>query len=249
MRRRHWGQLLFGCLFMLMLVAGCKNDMEKELDKIEKKGYTAEIRTRYSKEGIIEKYTIEVYTEEGTREEKYFDNEGNQNGYAVSEYDSENLLTKCSVYNGNGKMTYNREYEYEFDANGNLVAEYSGNEEMGFIDRYKYDEQNRKIYKAEDVAEGTYQEVFYTTYYFYDEEGRLIREEIFATGDPYAYIVYEYDGYKMVKEEKYLSGEYKEPYLEGTEYEYDEEGRLAKCIYYKDTPDNYIGYMTYEYRS
>ena len=247
MRKGNIGRFLLCCLFILLFCAGCKNDKEVELRKIENKGDSAELRTQYSKDDIVEKYTIEVYTEEGIREEKYFDEEGNRNGYAVFEYDDKNLLIKCSVYDEKGKMTYSSEYKYEYDENGNVMAEYSNAGDIERINRYKYDDKNRKIYKAEAVGEGIYQEVFYTTSYFYDEEGRLCREEIFATGSPYAYIVYEYDGLMLVKEDKYRVGDNKDSYWEGHEYEYDEKGRAVKCIDY-DKLHNSTGYIIYEYR-
>ena len=78
MRKGNLGRLLLCCLFMLLFCAGCKNDKEKELREIENKGGSAELRTQYSKDGNVEKYTIEVYTEERIREEKYFDGEGNR---------------------------------------------------------------------------------------------------------------------------------------------------------------------------
>ena len=247
MRKGNTGRLLFCFLFLLLICAGCKNDKEKELGEIENKGGSAELRTQYSKDDIVKKYTIEVYTEQRIREEKYFDEEGNRNGYAVFEYDDKKLLIKCSVYDEKGKMTYSSEYKYEYDENGNVVTEYSNNGDIEHINRYKYDDQNRKIYKAEDVAKGIHQEVFYTTSYLYDEEGRLSREEIFATGKPYAYIDYEYDDLMLVKEDKYRVGDNNDSYWEGHEYEYDEKGRVVKCIDY-DKLHNCTGYTIYEYR-
>ena len=195
MRKGNMGRLLFCCLLMLLFCAGCKNDKETELREIKSRGECAVLRTQYGKDDIAEKYTIEVYTEERRREEKYFDEGGNRNGYAV----------------------------------------------------FEYDDKNCKTYKAEDVGKGINQEVFYTTSYFYDEEGRLSREEIFATGKPYAYIVYEYEGLMLVKEDKYRVGDNNDSYWEGCEYEYDEKGRVVKCIDY-DKSHNSTGYTIYEYR-
>lgn len=244
MKKRYLVYFLFGCFFMLLSFAGCKNDMERTLEKIEKKGYTTEIRTKYSAEDVEEYRIMNIYSDGQEIELVQFNEDGSVAWYTLMEYNSDNQRTKDSDYNEADKLIGNVEYEY--DVNGNMITKYIYEGEMEFIYHYQYDGQNRIISKAEDVGEGTTQAVFYVTNYFYDEEGRLDREEIFATGEPYAYIVYEYDGAKKVKKEKYLIGTSKDSYLEGTEYEYDDEGRLTKCIYY-DEQHNCSGYMTYEY--
>ena len=96
MRKGNLGRLLLCCLFMLLFCAGCKNDKEKELREIENKGGSAELRTQYSKDGNVEKYTIE---------DSYW--EGHE-----YEYDEKGRVVKCIDYDKLHDSTGYIIYEY-----------------------------------------------------------------------------------------------------------------------------------------
>lgn len=231
--------------------ASGKNTIEKTLEEtlevLSEKENALEIATSYNEENTIERYLISIYSGDKEIETRSFDKNGRLTQYAVIEYDGNNQKTKNSLYNPKKELSYY--YTYEYDASGNLKTEssFSADGIEGFVKRYRYDEQNRRIYKANDVGGGMTQEVYYTSTYLYDEQGVLIREDIFATGVPYAYILYTYEGAKLTREDKYLVGTIDDSYYEGKEYKYDSEGRLQKRIEY-DKSRNCTGYTTYEYR-
>lgn len=245
MRKRTLGRLSFFCVLMMLCAVGCSNDIEKELETIEKKGYTAEIVTKYNVEDVAEYCTVSIYSENREIKEVQFDEEGKERGYTLIEYNSSGQRMKDVDYNAKNKSIGYAEYEY--DERKNVIVKHIYEGEMEFVYRYRYDEQNRMISKAEDVGEGTTQAVFYTTLYFYDEEGRLSREEIFATDELHSYVEYEYEGEVLLKKEKYKIGKKSNYLQEGIEYVYDIDGRLVKSVYYNE-PHECISYMVYEYR-
>ncbi len=221
--------------------------LEETLDVLSEMDYALEITTSYNEENMIERYWINIYSENKEIETRSFDKNGRLTQYAVIEYDEMNQKTKESLYNPKKELIYY--YTYEYDESGNLKEETSftasGIDE--FIKRYRYDDQNRRVYKANDVGNGMTQEVYYTSTYLYDEQGLLIREDIFATGAPYAYILYTYEGEKLTREDKYFVGNNDDSYCEGIEYNYDSEGRLQMRIMY-DKSHSRTGHITYEYR-
>lgn len=224
-----------------------EHTLEETLDVLSEKEFATEVATSYNKENIIERYWITIYSEDREIETRSFDKNGRLTQYAVIEYDEMNQKTKESLYNPKKELIYY--YTYEYDESGNLKEKTSftasGIDE--FIKRYRYDDQNRMVYKANDVGRGMTQEVYYTSTYLYDEQGMLIREDIFATGAPYAYILYAYNGENLIRQDKYYVGTDEDPYCEGIEYSYDSEGRLQTRIIY-DKSHNRTGYVTYEYR-
>lgn len=223
------------------------NTLEETLDILSEKEYTTEIATSYNKENTIESYTITIYSEDREIETRLFDKNGRLTYYMVDEYNEMDQKTKTSWYNP--KKELSSYYTYQYDESGNLTEETSFTPDgidMS-IKRYRYDDQNRMVYKANDVGSGMTQEVYYTSTYLYDEQGRLIRENIFATGAPYTYILYTYEGEKLIRQDEYYVGTDEDPYCEGIEYSYDGEGRLQMRSKY-DKSHNSTGYITYEYR-
>lgn len=223
------------------------NTFSETLDLLSEKVYATEIATSYNKENAIESYTITIYSEDREIERRLFDKNGRLTYYIVVEYNEIDQKTKTSWYTPEKELiSY---YTYEYDESGNLTEETSftadGIDE--FIKRYRYDDQNRMVYKANDVGSGMTQEVYYTSTYLYDEQGMLTREDIFATGAPYAYILYTYEGENLIRRDKYYVRADEDSYCDGIEYSYDSEGRLQMRVIY-DKSHNRSGYVTYEYR-
>ncbi len=267
MLRRYLQNILFGCLLMLLL-CGCENDlndMEKELKTAKKKGYSVELSTKYDSEDNVVYSLMRVFSEEQEIKKIEFDEAGNKTGYSLIEYSEDGRQYEEKEYNLNDEVVGN--IVYECDARGNVIAiHYDGAE--GRVRRYRYDVNNHLTSMVDDYPEGT--EVFmpYGTYYLYDEEGRLIGEEQRAYGTELSsFVVYVYDGSLLLKKEEYgVAFEEELEYLasEGlecaydqerdvyafvayrTEYEYDEEERLVKSVFY-NMVDDHFSYITYEY--
>lgn len=249
MTKKEWVQV--GIFFLLVLlfagifgggVIKIPTDMERELKDAEKKGYTVTISRKYTADDMEEYSSMTIYSENREIKSSHYDKWGDEQFYFVPEYNSNGLKQKSNRYNKkNGDKGYSF---YVYDKNNNLTEEHL--DKGQHIYYYSYDEKNRKIAKKEKYGEGICPEVLYSNYYFYDEENRLSREEIFANDKPYAYIVYEYNGMVLLREEEYRTSQKEYSFHDGTEYIYDEEGRLIKSIYYGAGHKSY-GYMSYEY--
>lgn len=249
MTKKELGLVLLCFLIMMLFIGVCgggfaKTDFEKELKAAQKEGYAISISTKYTADDVAEYSTISVYSQDKEIKSIHFDRWGSERWHSLYEYNSAGHIQKI--------VRYDEENEpsdpvcYFYDGRGNRVSEHSYMMGSAHIYHYRYDEQNRKISMEEEYGEGICPAVLYSSSYFYDEEGRLSKEEIFANGIPYSYIIYEYDGTVLIKEEEYRISEEKAFYHQGTEYGYDEEGRLIKIVYY-DGQHNCSGYMTYEY--
>jgi len=205
-----------------------------------------EIITSYEGDDTVNNYTIHAYKEGKEQITRYLDRHKNLISYEIYGYNQNNQKTKCFRYNAANECTHTVTYEY--DASGNLLAEttYSADGIGMFRDHYQYDKQNRMLSKTEDTLGGVQQEVVYTFTYSYDEQGRICREDIYAFDELYGYYLYEYDGAIPIRKEHYFVGDSEDRYLSGTEYQYDNSGRLVKEIY----DDDHIctGYNTIEYQ-
>ncbi len=261
---------LFFCCLLMLLLCGCENDlndMEKELKVAKKKGYSIEVSTKYDAEDNVIYSLMKIYSGEQEIKNIDFNRAGNKSGYTLIEYYDDGRRYEEKDYNLNDEVIKNVIYEY--GSWGNITAKRIYNEGVeDKVYRYRYDERNRLSSMVEDVADGTTQMYYYTTHYLYDEEGRLMGEEEYASGIGLnSFVVYVYDGSLLLKKEEYgvADEEYLEYYAsEGlecvydqekdvyvfewnrTEYEYDEEERLVKSVYY-DEVDDYFSYITYEY--
>lgn len=267
MLRRYLQNLLFGC-FLMLILCGCDNDLndiEKELKIAKEKGYSVELSTKYNSEDNVVYSLLRIFSEEQEIKKIEFDEEGNKVGYTLIEYSDDGRGYEEKEYNLNDEVIKN--IVYECNSRGNIIAIHYGGAE-GTVYRYQYDENNRLSKMTEVYPEGT--EVFMPqgTYYLYDEEGRLIGEEKRAFGTELSsFVIYVYDGSLLLKKEEYgVAFEDELGYFESeglecaydqerdvyafvayrTEYEYDEEERLRKSVFY-NVADDYFSYITYEY--
>lgn len=251
-------------LFTYLVVCAGRSELQKELKAAERSGYTVRLVTRYDAYDSIWDMHIVLYSEEQEIKSFDFDKRGNQTGYGLIKRDSDGRIIQDIKYDRDNRVSHKTTYEYVgnnmitehyyqydyhdyYDDSGEYIRTYQGIYHV--IYSYEYDEQGRKSSMWYGIGADTTDPVdgaFYTTYYFYDEEGQLIREELGEFSEEWGtYIAYEYDGPLLLKEEIYWveDGTY---YCSGvTEYEYDDEGRMLKCADYEG--DYYSGGTEYEY--
>ena len=239
-------------LFTYLVVCAGRSELQKELKAAERKGYTIRLGTRYDADGVEELIFVNVYSDEKEIKRSYFDVDGVPDGYTLIEYHDSGRKWKEARYDSKNRLSY--ETKYEYDVRNNMITQhdyqydyyYDTRLQIHEIYHYEYDDQGRKISMWYGIGEDTDEAIvvdgyFGPTYYFYDEEGKLIREE---TG--YTYTVYEYEGSLLVNEASYVDEGDNVFYAIGTEYEYDEEGRLIKSTYFEEEHEC-VGYTTYEY--
>lgn len=259
--------LLFTCL---VVYAGAKApvsddkvlpDLETVLKEAKEDGYTVRKATRYDADDTAKDIHIVLYSEEQEVKSFSFDVMGNQTGYGLIKRDADGRIIMDIGYNSDDQVSSKRTYAY---VGNNVITEHSYHYDYrGYYDdsgeyhtkcwgiyheiySYEYDDQGRKSFMWTGIGEDTTDDVdpgFYTSYFFYDEEGRLIREEFGEFGE--AYIAYVYDGPLLLKEEVYWVADGANYCASVTEYEYDEEGRMLKWAEYEE--DYYSGGAEYEY--
>ena len=270
-------------LFTYLVVCAGRSELQKELKAAERKGYTIRLGTRYDADGVEELICVNVYSDEKEIKRSYFDVDGVPDGYTLIEYHDSGRKWKEARYDSKNRLSY--ETKYEYDVRNNMITQhdyqydyyYDTRLQIHEIYHYEYDDQGRKISMWYGIGEDTDEAIvvdgyFGPTYYFYDEEGRLIREELGEFSEEWGtYIAYEYDGPLLLKEEIYwvedgtyycsgitkyedederkmlkcadYEGDY---YSDGTEYEYDETGRMIKLIQFRGD-HRLLQYWTYEY--
>lgn len=239
-------------LFTYLVVCAGRSELQKELKAAERKGYTIRLGTRYDADGVEELIFVNVYSDEKEIKRSYFDVDGVPDGYTLIEYHDSGRKWKEARYDSKNRLSY--ETKYEYDVRNNMITQhdyqydyyYDTRLQIHEIYHYEYDDQGRKISMWYGIGEDTDEAIvvdgyFGPTYYFYDEEGKLIREETC-----YTYTVYEYEGSLLVNEASYVDEGDNVFYGSGTEYEYDEEGRLIKSTYFEEVHEC-VGYTTYEY--
>lgn len=266
-KRRYLCNLIFCCLLMFLL-CGCDNDlndMEKELKRAKRKGYSVELSTKYNAEDSVVYSLMRIYSQEQEIKKIEFDEEGNKTGYTLIEYSEDGLRYEEKEYDLDDEVVDN--VVYECNSLGDVIAIHYGGED-GVVYRYRYDGNNHLSTMVKDYPEGTIPFITYKTFYLYDEEGRLIGEEQRAFGTELSsFVVYVYDGSLLLKKEEYgVAFEEDLEYIEGlglecaydqerdvyafvayrTEYEYDEEERLTKSTFY-NVEEDFFNYTTYEY--
>lgn len=117
----------------------------------------------------------------------------------------------------------------EFDKNGKLIldCEYRPNSEIDWETIYKYDDKDRLVskqtnYVSEDTSEKTVSS--------YDEKGNKISEANYFGEELFETVIYRYDENNKILEQKKIDEEEEE--LEKQEFEYSEDGKLSRQVFY-----------------
>ncbi len=202
------------------------------------------IEYEYYPSGAL-KSTQEIQTHDGIK------SDGKEVSYTYEkacEYgEAGNLLSEIISSYGD-IMNYDDWKEYIYDSNNNLITI----KMEDFIDTKIYDNAGNCIERT-SYRPSTQEE--WTTYYTYDSENRLIREEEYVEEGTYLYWEYEYtyDADGNCLNEHFVQhnrGDYIiKDYIKDTTWTYDHEGRMLTETYItSDSPDPQHE-KTYEYNA
>ncbi|MGN0553929.1 MAG: tetratricopeptide repeat protein, partial [Oscillospiraceae bacterium] len=192
----------------------------------------------------------------------YYDEDGSIKTRAENEYDSENKLVKCTVYNSDNEAVRIKEYyydengllsyitendtlrcEYFYDNNGNKVKhiQYTPDGKENFNTEWQYDSNNNCISCIDNFDSSNQQEWKWE----YDSSGNRIKETYTLTDTEYSIFsetMYESSGNKT----EWISNDYHE------KYEYDSDGRRVKEYRkskYGNSEDEWDEVQTFRYNS
>jgi YD repeat-containing protein len=199
-------------------------EQEKAVEKTEqeKRTVTEEVqlvkrRLSYFPKGVLDRYRVYVYPEEGTRllQEKLYDSEDTLQQRVEYRYNDRDLRTEKAVYDAEGELQ--RKHEYSYDADGNLTEDtlYDGNGEMQSRSEYRYDDSGRKV-----------------QWRVYDSNDNLM-----------AYTKYIYRNGRRARIENYRPGGAMEDYFV---IKHDQQGRKTRSTWY-DSDDEVVQYRTFDY--
>ncbi len=189
-------------------------------------------RTRTDAEGNVSSVTKNIYDKDGNLLENYRGDNGDE--LILNEkytYDDGKLISSVD-YGFSGD--YISGYEYEYDSKGLLIKRLKTAESGSVIRVYEYEyDENDALIKMSDTMYNK------TTIYFYDSEGRSIREERYLEDGSLSFMIIDrygkygleedvmYDG--DGREKRHIRNVYKNKGKNVIQYRIDENGSKTKC--------------------
>lgn len=184
----------------------------------------------------IKSYKKNVYDKDGNLIKEYEGDDENSL-YLCGEYKyKKGVLERIVYYEEDGSIDYIWENEYQ---NGLLVKE-TKLSNSGYVYRtheYEYDADGRKI-KMTDTMYG------YGSVYYYDIQGRIIREELFNEEKEITLVFENEYGDYGITDEYMLDGD--GTVTRHTKTYYDEKGQLSKTVYVNEKGKEKVS-ATWEY--
>ncbi len=132
--------------------------------------------------------------------------------YAVYEYDENGERIKKNIYETNGTLIESSQYEYIYEANGNLNSIEEYNESGALIRKYLY---------PDDEVSGVEE---------YDENGNLSKDSTYVDGKLSQYRLIEYSENGQVARESYYNADD----VLSTDLKYDENGGCTEAWHYNE---------------